>query len=80
MMGLPVPSEQVQTLSEDMNASLGDRDSLRRRALLTLEGKTRVGAFAPVAIPELGTDTSDESHRNFEFRKYRSPPAFVSQI
>ncbi|OCH85150.1 hypothetical protein OBBRIDRAFT_860406 [Obba rivulosa] len=68
LMGLPVPLEHVSTPAEDMNASLGDRDSLRRRALLALEGKTRMGAFAPVAIPELDTDASDEPpRRSFEF-------------
>lgn len=60
----------------DENINLGDKDSIRRRALLTLEGKTDVGAFSKVEIPELGTP---ELERRFDFRKalslnYRAGP------
>jgi len=35
--------------------SLGDKDSVRRRALWALEGKSSADGFSPVEIPELST-------------------------
>ena len=35
--------------------SLGDKDSIRRRALWALEGKPSPDGFSPVEIPELNT-------------------------
>jgi hypothetical protein len=35
--------------------SLGDKDSIRRRALWALEGKSGADDFSPVEIPELST-------------------------
>jgi len=35
--------------------SLGDKDSIRRRALWALEGKPSADGFSPVEIPELNT-------------------------
>jgi len=35
--------------------SLGDKDSIRRRALWALEGKPSPDGFSPVEIPELST-------------------------
>lgn len=52
------------SVSED-NINLGDKDSIRRRALWTLEGKTDVGAFSRVEIPELD---SAQMETRFEFR------------
>jgi hypothetical protein len=52
-MGVPLPTLSASN-SED-NMSLGDRDSVRRRALWALEGKPTPDGFSPVEIPELGT-------------------------
>lgn len=56
----------------DENINLGDKDSIRRRALLTLEGKTDVGAFSKVEIPELSTP---DIEKRFDFRT-----SIVSQL
>jgi hypothetical protein len=37
------------------NASLGDKDSIRRRALMALEGNSELGSFSTMALPDLGT-------------------------
>jgi hypothetical protein len=62
-MGVQLPNTSVS--SSDENINLGDKDSIRRRALLTLEGKTDVGAFSRVEIPELSTP---DIEKRFEFR------------
>lgn len=62
-VSLPVISASVS----DDNINLGDKDSVRRRALWTLEGKPDVGAFS-VEIPEL--DTTEVASKPFEFRMY----------
>lgn len=62
--------------SIEENINLGDKDSIRRRALLTLEGKTDVGAFSRVEIPEL---ENPDLERRFDFRELLSstyPGAF----
>ena len=66
MMGVSLPSIP-QTVSED-NINLGDKDSVRRRALWALEGKTDMGSFSKVEIPEF--DAAETSKRPFEFRQY----------
>ncbi|KAI0253157.1 hypothetical protein BJV78DRAFT_245670 [Lactifluus subvellereus] len=48
-VALPVPS------NSDDNVTLGDKDSIRRRALWALEGKPCPDGFSPVEIPELNT-------------------------
>lgn len=63
-MGLSL--HNVPATSSDDNINLGDKDSIRRRALLTLEGKTDVGSFARVEIPEL--TTPDTERPRFDFR------------
>ncbi|GJE84772.1 hypothetical protein PsYK624_008480 [Phanerochaete sordida] len=62
LMGVSILSTSSSSAEENIN--LGDKDSIRRRALLTLEGKTDVGAFSKVEIPELGTP---ELERRFDF-------------
>ena len=66
-MGVSALSTSMSSAEENIN--LGDKDSIRRRALLTLEGKTDVGAFSKVEIPELGTP---ELERRFDFRELLS--------
>ncbi|TCD70465.1 hypothetical protein EIP91_003226 [Steccherinum ochraceum] len=68
LMGFTLPTVPI-SLSDD-NINLGDKDSIRRRALLTLEGKTDVGSFARVEIPELGPS---EIKKSFDFP---SKPSF----
>src|SRR5215471_720590 len=52
MMGVSLPDLPAST-SED-NINFGEKDSIRRRALLALEGK-HDDAFTKVEIPELST-------------------------
>ncbi|KAH9962418.1 hypothetical protein BC827DRAFT_1267034 [Russula dissimulans] len=53
VMGVSLPALSASN-SED-NMSLGDKDSIRRRALWALEGKPSADGFSPVEIPELNT-------------------------
>ncbi|KAH9843719.1 uncharacterized protein C8Q71DRAFT_698302 [Rhodofomes roseus] len=72
MMGVSLPTIP-QSVSED-NINLGDKDSVRRRALWALEGKTDVGSFSKVEIPEFDADETNK--RPFEFPSKPSfPPA-----
>lgn len=68
MMGISLPS--LPQSNSDDNINLGDKDSIRRRALWTLEGKTDVGSFSKVAIPELGTPEVEK--KPFDFRMSNS--------
>jgi hypothetical protein len=63
IMGVTLPTFSASS-SED-NINLGDKDSIRRRALLALEGRTEVGAFSRVEIPELNTP---DIEKRFDFR------------
>jgi len=65
MMGVSLPD--LPALNTEDNINLGDKDSIRRRALWALEGKPDAGAFSPVEIPELTTPEVEK--RLFEFRK-----------
>lgn len=64
-MGVSLPSIPISS-SED-NINLGDKDSIRRRALWALEGKDARGTFS-VEIPEL--DAPEPPKRTFDFREY----------
>ena len=62
-MGVSLPS--IPKSSSEDNINLGDKDSVRRRALWALEGKDAGGSFS-VEIPEL--DAPEILKRNFDFR------------
>ena len=65
-MGVSLPSIPLSS-SED-NINLGDKDSIRRRALWALEGKDSAGSYS-VEIPEL--DAPEVPKRSsFDFRMY----------
>ncbi|KAN0131044.1 hypothetical protein V8E53_011177 [Lactarius tabidus] len=53
VMGVALPT--LSTSNSEDNMNLGDKDSIRRRALWALEGKSSPDGFLPVEIPELGT-------------------------
>ncbi|KAG6919315.1 hypothetical protein DXG01_007448 [Tephrocybe rancida] len=57
MMGVTIP-DLPPTTSDD-NINLGEKDSIRRRALWALEGKPDV-AFSKVEIPELSTPVMEK--------------------
>ena len=65
LMGVSVPNLPA-TKSED-NINLGDKDSIRRRALWALEGKPDV-SYSKVEIPELMSPEVESTP--FNFRKY----------
>lgn len=69
IMGVTLPAMPAST--SDDNINLGDKDSIRRRALWTLEGKTDVGSFSKVEIPELD---SPQLERRFDFPTKPSYP------
>ena len=72
-MGVSLPA-LATSISED-NISLGDRDSVRRRALWALEGKPSPDGFSPVEIPEL--NTPEIERRISELRTYIHFPLFL---
>ncbi|KAH8984608.1 hypothetical protein EDB92DRAFT_1950669 [Lactarius akahatsu] len=53
VMGVTLPA--LSTSNSEDNVTLGDKDSIRRRALWALEGKPSPDGFSPVEIPELGS-------------------------
>lgn len=63
LMGVSLPD--LPTVHSEDNINLGDRDSIRRRALLALEGKPDL-AFSKVEIPDI---TSPDTIKTFEFRE-----------
>ncbi|KAI0921992.1 hypothetical protein AcW2_006809 [Taiwanofungus camphoratus] len=70
MMGVSLPA--ISPSVSDDNINLGDKDSIRRRALWTLEGKTDVGTFSKVEIPEL--DTAGAAKKPFDLPTRPSYP------
>ncbi|KAI6035550.1 hypothetical protein F5J12DRAFT_934248 [Pisolithus orientalis] len=69
LMGVSVPD--LPSAHSDDNINLGDRDSIRRRALLALEGKPDL-AFSKVEIPDI---TSPDATKTFDFpTKSAFPP------
>ncbi|KAJ2964350.1 hypothetical protein NUW54_g14240 [Trametes sanguinea] len=71
-MGISLPA--LPATSPEDNINLGDKDSVRRRALWALEGKTPVGNFS-VEIPEL--DAPEAPKRSFDFPSKPSFPPGV---
>ncbi|KAI5832742.1 hypothetical protein K523DRAFT_234569 [Schizophyllum commune Tattone D] len=67
MMGVSIP-DLPTSVSED-NINFGEKDSIRRRALMALEGKADM-SFSKVEIPELSHDMP-----SFEFATKPSFPA-----
>jgi hypothetical protein len=65
MMGVSLPDLPI-SLSED-NINLGEKDSIRRRALWALEGKPDL-SFSKVEIPELATPDIEKAL--FDFCKF----------
>ena len=63
LMGVTVPDLPQMKMEDNIN--LGDKDSIRRRALLALEGKGDL-AFSKVEIPDLKSpEKENTSHFNF---------------
>lgn len=66
-MGVSLP--ELPPAHSDDNINLGDKDSIRRRALWALEGKPDL-AFSKVEIPDI---PSSDTTNPFEFRTYHLP-------
>jgi hypothetical protein len=62
LMGVSVPN--LPASKSDDNINLGDKDSIRRRALWALEGKPDV-SYSKVEIPELMSPEKENSSFNF---------------
>ncbi|KAJ3514315.1 hypothetical protein NMY22_g14777 [Coprinellus aureogranulatus] len=73
LMGVSLPD--LPALSMEHNVNLGEKDSIRRRALWALEGKPDV-SFSKVEIPELGTP--DMEKLMFDFSTKPALPAAPS--
>ncbi|KAA1466020.1 hypothetical protein DENSPDRAFT_868183, partial [Dentipellis sp. KUC8613] len=73
VMGVSLPDLPPSKSEENIN--LGEKDSIRRRALWALEGKTDSGSFSPVEIPEL--NNAEVERRIFEFPSKPSYPPGV---
>jgi hypothetical protein len=65
MMGVALPDLPPVNLEHNIN--LGDKDSVRRRALWALEGKSGADNFSTVEIPELSAPEIER--RMFELRE-----------
>ncbi|EIN10784.1 hypothetical protein PUNSTDRAFT_43580 [Punctularia strigosozonata HHB-11173 SS5] len=66
-MGVSIPFSGLSaSLSDSDNVNFGDKDSIRRRALMALEGKSDVGTFSKVQIPDFDSPTLVK--KPFEFR------------
>ena len=63
MMGVSLP--ELSPSHSDENVNLGDKDSVRRRALWALEGKTDLRPFSKVEIPELNTPEIERRMADF---------------
>jgi predicted nucleic acid-binding Zn-ribbon protein len=78
MMGVSVPDLPPSSSSDNFN--LGEKDSIRRRALLALEGKTD-HSFNKVEIPELTTPVMESKSFDLGRQSYlssNSAPSFGS--
>lgn len=68
VMGITLPD--IPQSSSDDNINFGDKDSIRRRALLALEGRTEFGSDnAVVEIPQLDNVLKASSPKSMDFRK-----------
>jgi len=67
LMGVSLPDMPSASLEDNVN--LGDKDSIRRRALWALEGKHSL-SFSKVEIPEL--TTPDMEKMMFDFSNHLS--------
>ena len=67
LMGVSVANLPL-SVSDD-NINLGDKDSVRRRALWALEGKPDLNTFSKVEIPDIGAP--ELSTKKFEFCTWR---------
>jgi hypothetical protein len=63
-MGISIP--HLPSSASDDNVNLGEKDSIRRRALWALEGKPDL-SFNKVEIPELSESASEKA--TFDFCK-----------
>jgi hypothetical protein len=79
-MGVSLPA--LSTSSSEDNVSLGDKDSVRRRALWALEGKPSADGFSPVEIPELNTPEIErrisELRTDAHFPVFRIHSSFIA--
>jgi hypothetical protein len=75
-MGVSVPDLPVS--KSDDNVNLGDKDSIRRRALWALEGKPDV-SYSKVEIPELASPEMENSNFNFRESIHRAI-IFISEL
>jgi hypothetical protein len=73
MMGVQV-TDLPLSLSDD-NINLGDKDSVRRRALWALEGKSDDHSFSKVEIPDI---TTPDLNKKFELREHN--PTLVTSL
>lgn len=67
VMGLSLPD--LPAASSNDNINLGDKDSIRRRALMALEGKSELGSFTKMEIPELVSPKIEQTA--FSFREHK---------
>lgn len=72
MMGMALP-DLPTSISED-NVNLGEKDSIRRRALWALEGKPDV-SFNKVEIPDISTP--DVEKPMFDFSTFQLPSLLI---
>ncbi|KAF5387731.1 hypothetical protein D9615_000068 [Tricholomella constricta] len=77
LMGMSIPDLPPST--SDDNINLGEKDSIRRRALWALEGKPDV-AFSKVEIPELSTPIMEKMMFEFATKPAQPVPNYGPSI
>lgn len=75
LMGVSLP--ELPSSNSDNHMNLGDKDSIRRRALLALEGKLDT-SFSKVEIPEIGSPDLEKS--SFDFCMCLPSPEYSRMI
>lgn len=69
VMGISLP--ELPTSSSEDNINFGDKDSIRRRALLALEGRSDLDSNKPVVeIPQYENPMKTSSPKSSDFRKF----------